>query len=153
MDTTITVNPTRAAHLIDTLLFLWEESVRATHHFLSDEDIRSLIPCVKEGLSGIELLLVATHKNSPVAFMGIDGNKIEMLFVLPRYFGKGVGKALTTHAITQYGVQYVDVNEQNPQAIGFYQRLGFNSFERTACDEQGNPFPILKMKLKNPTPL
>jgi len=42
----------------------------------------------------------------------------------------------------------VDVNEQNPQAEGFYKHIGFEVFEHNKFDEQGNPFPILKMKLK-----
>ena len=38
------------------------------------------------------------------------------------------------------------MNEQNPQAEGFYRHLGFRTFERTETDGQGNPFPILKME-------
>lgn len=81
--------------------------------------------------------------------MGVEATKIEMLFVLPEYFGKGIGKELTALAITQYGAQYVDVNEQNPQATGFYGHIGFEVFERTELDGQENPFPILKMKLRS----
>ena len=71
-----------------------------------------------------------------------------MLFVSPNCFGKGMGKQLVRTAIEHYHIRYVDVNEQNPQAEGFYRHLGFHTFERTETDEQGNPFPILKMKLK-----
>ena len=49
-------------------------------------------------------------------------------------------------ACEKLGVRYVDVNEQNHKAEGFYRHLGFQTFERTETDEQGNPFPILKMK-------
>lgn len=80
--------------------------------------------------------------------MGIEADKIEMLFVSPRYFGNGTGRKLVELAVSQYGVRYVDVNEQNPQAAGFYRHIGFEVSERTATDEQGNPFPILKMKLR-----
>lgn len=142
----ITVNPYKTDPLIDALVILWEASVRATHHFLTEEDIQDLIPLVKMGLSDIETLIVVSENNKPVAFMGIDVAKIEMLFVSPDYFSKGFGKMLTTLAIAQYDVQYVDVNEQNPQAIGFYRHIGFEVYERTELDEQGNPFPILKME-------
>lgn len=144
----ITVNPDRTNRLIDTLTSIWEASVRATHHFLTEEDIQKLTPFVKRTLSDIETLMVVCDNNKPIAFMGIDAAKIEMLFVLPTHFGKGIGKELTTFAITQYGIQYVDVNEQNPEAAGFYRHIGFDVFERTKLDEQGNPFPILKMKLR-----
>lgn len=96
---------------------------------------------------GIATLVVVWNDRTPVAFMGIEGKKIGMLFVAPDCFGRGLGRELTELAIVQYGVCYVDVNEQNPQAAGFYRRIGFEVYERTEKDEQGNPFPILKMRL------
>lgn len=42
--------------------------------------------------------------------------------------------------------QEVAVNEQNPQAVGFYEHLGFQTYKRTECDEEGNPYPLLYMK-------
>ncbi len=144
----VTINPDRTDKLIDALTKLWESSVRSTHHFLTEDDIQKLTLFVKTGLSGIETLVVASENHNPIAFMGIEAGKIEMLFVSPDYFGKGVGRQLAELAISHYEVLYVDVNEQNPQAMGFYEHIGFEVFERTEFDEQGNPFPILKMKLK-----
>lgn len=40
------------------------------------------------------------------------------------------------------------MNEQNPQAEGFYEHLGFRVFKRKDCDEQGNPYSLLYMKLE-----
>ena len=133
--------------LVDQLVALWEQSVKASHHFLINEDIEKLIPFVKNGVSSIETLVIKYDADIPIAFMGIDGSKIEMLFVLPDYFGKGIGKELVAYAIKKHNVQYVDVNEQNPTAVGFYEHLGFRVFERTELDEQVNTFTILKMKL------
>lgn len=143
----IIVNPDRTHTLIDKLAVLWEASVRATHPFLTEDDIQKLTPFVKRGLSGVETLIVADDNHRSVAFMGIEANKIEMLFVSPHCLGKGIGKELAELGIMQYGVRYVDVNEQNPQAAGFYRHMGFEVFERTESDEQGNTFPILKMRL------
>lgn len=42
--------------------------------------------------------------------------------------------------------QKVTVNEQNPQAVGFYEHLGFQTYKRTECDEEGNPYPLIYMK-------
>lgn len=44
---------------------------------------------------------------------------------------------------------YVDVNEQNEQAAGFYRHMGFVVKHRSALDEQGNPFPVLHLALAN----
>ena len=39
------------------------------------------------------------------------------------------------------------VNEQNPQAKGFYEHMGFHVYKRTGLDEQRNPYPLLYMSL------
>lgn len=39
------------------------------------------------------------------------------------------------------------MNEQNPQARGFYEHMGFRVYKRTDHDEQGNPYPLLYMEL------
>lgn len=139
----------RTDDLVNVLVGLWDKSVRASHHFLVEVDIRHLTPFVGEAIRGVETLLVMYQGNRPLAFMGVENRKIEMLFVAPGCFGNGFGKQLVRIAIEQYGVCYVDVNEQNPQAEGFYRHLGFRTFERTETDGQGNPFPILRMKLEN----
>ena len=133
--------------LVNALVGLWDKSVRASHHFLTEEDIWRLSLFVGEAVRGIETLLVMYQGKQPVAFMGVENRKIEMLFVAPDCFGNGFGKQLVRMAIEQYQVCFVDVNEQNPKAEGFYRHLGFCTFERTETDGQGNPFPILKMRL------
>ena len=45
-------------------------------------------------------------------------------------------------------VNKVDVNEQNPQALGFYQHYGFEVIDRSPLDGSGKPYPILHMALK-----
>ena len=45
------------------------------------------------------------------------------------------------------GLERVTVNEQNPQAIGFYRHMGFQTYRRTECDQQGRPYPLLYMRL------
>ena len=62
--------------------------------------------------------------------------------------GKGVGKQLLQYGIENYGIQELTVNEQNPQAVGFYRHMGFKTYKRTDYDEEGNPYPLLYMKLK-----
>ncbi|CEH33789.1 GNAT family N-acetyltransferase [Romboutsia lituseburensis] len=134
---------------IDEILDTWESSVRATHDFLSEEDIISIKPQVVEGAKYVSKLLCVRDKQGIIkAFMGIHDFKIEMLFVSNESRGNGIGKRLVDYAIEVLGVKYVDVNEQNPQAVGFYKHMGFKIIQRSEFDEQGNPFPILHMKLK-----
>lgn len=134
---------------MEEILDTWESSVRATHDFLSEEDIISIKPQVIEGAKYVSKLLCVRDENGIIkAFMGIHDFKIEMLFVSNESRGNGIGKRLVEYAIEVLNVNYVDVNEQNPQAVGFYKHMGFEIFKKSNFDEQGNPFPILHMKLK-----
>ena len=40
----------------------------------------------------------------------------------------------------------VDVNEQNPAAVGFYEAVGFAVVGRSPLDDAGRPFPLLHMR-------
>lgn len=70
-----------------------------------------------------------------------------MLFVAPAVRGSGVDRRLVEHAISQCGATLVDVNEQNEQAVGFYQKMGFAVTGRSPLDGQGKPYPLLHMAL------
>ena len=50
------------------------------------------------------------------------------------------------YGIQNYGIEELTVNEQNPQAVGFYEHMGFETYKRTDMDEEGNPYPLLYMK-------
>ncbi len=132
---------------VTSILQVWESSVRATHLFLTDENIVSLRPFVEEGVKFISNLAVIRDRESTIqAFIGVQNNKIEMLFVKDTCRGKGLGKHLVNWAISTLNANFVDVNEQNEQGLGFYKYMGFKVFDRSELDEQGNPFPILHMK-------
>jgi putative acetyltransferase len=132
-----------------TLLEIWEASVVATHDFLTAKDIQALKPRVSEAIQSIETLAVAKNEYEiAVAFMGVERDKIEMLFVTPQARGTGIGRQLISYAVNELNARYVDVNEQNPQAAGFYEKMGFEIFGRSELDAQGNPFPLLHMRLK-----
>ncbi len=139
----------RTPLLIQQLLGIWDGSVRATHLFLSDSEIEKIKGYVPEAIREIPHLIVGeSDKGIPAAFMGIDRRKLEMLFVSGEERGRGFGKALIGYGMDTYGVNELAVNEQNPQAKGFYERMGFRVFKRTDYDEQGNPYPLLYMKLE-----
>ena len=132
---------------IEEILATWESSVRATHDFLSEEDIISIKPQVVEGVKYVSNLLCVRDENDVIkAFMGVHDFKIEMLFVSNENRRNGIGKKLVEYAINVLNVNYVDVNEQNPQALGFYEHMGFAAYKRTDLDKHGNPYPLLYMK-------
>jgi putative acetyltransferase len=129
------------------ILEVWEESVRATHDFLGENDIELLRPLVLNGLLTLSHFLgVRDERGDMVAFLGMQDEQLEALFVHPAWRGRGIGRRLTTHAV-ELGATRVDVNEQNEQAVGFYRRLGFEVRGRSPRDGLGLPFPLLHMRL------
>jgi putative acetyltransferase len=131
----------------DTLTEVWEASVRATHSFLTEDNIQYFKPLVrKEFLPAVELRCVRDEDFRPIGFLGVANGKIEMLFIRPDMRGRGIGKQLLTYAVEEMNAREVDVNEQNEQAVGFYKRMGFAVVGRTDVDAMGKPFPLLQMK-------
>lgn len=127
---------------------LWEASVRATHHFIPEQYILKLKPLVWSVYLRSMPVYTVRGPERIEGFMGINGDMLEMLFVHPQAMGEGVGKKLLKYAINSCRVRYVDVNEQNEQAYGFYRHLGFKVIGRDATDASGEPYPILHLKLK-----
>jgi putative acetyltransferase len=139
---------TRTPKLIQQLLIVWEGAAKATHTFLSEQEIQEIKKYVPQALTGVAHLLIAVNgSDRPVAFMGVEDEMLEMLFVAPGERGKGLGKQLLDRGIKQYGVKRLAVNEQNPKAKGFYEHMGFQVYKRTERDEQGQPYPLLYMKI------
>lgn len=137
----------RTPELVSRLLQVWEDSARATHLFLSDAEIKDIKAYVPRALNGIDHLVTAEDETGrPVAFMGIENGTLEMLFISPEERGKGLGRRLLQYGMEHYAVRQLTVNEQNPQARGFYEHMGFHVYKRTDFDEQGNPYPLLYMR-------
>lgn len=150
---------------LERLLEIWEAAVRATHTFLEEKDILFYRPLIRdEYLEQVEITVARDTAGVIQGFMGLVGTpdqteqasdgqekqpvgSIEMLFVHPASFGKGVGRSLVDFARSKYPSLMVDVNEQNPGALAFYRRCGFSVTGRSPLDGQGRPFPLLHMRL------
>ncbi len=125
---------------------IWERSVRATHDFLSQDSIKEIGKALLSDYFPNVDLYVAVDNGSPVGFIGLSGNSIEMLFIDSGKQGCGYGTELVDFA-RQRGVTKVDVNEQNPAALNFYRAKGFSIIGRDETDEAGRPYPILHLSL------
>lgn len=133
------------------LVEIWEASVMATHHFLTEDDIHFFKKLILENnyLNHVDLFCIRNAENKILGFSGISGKKLEMLFLDPTVRGLGLGKLLLMHAIDHH-VTEVDVNEQNAGAVEFYKHFGFETISRSPLDGTGKPFPILHMTLSRP---
>ncbi|WPO44656.1 GNAT family N-acetyltransferase [Pseudomonas sp. S1Bt23] len=130
---------------------VWEASVRATHDFLPDsyiELLRNLV--LNRYLDAVMLICTRDQRQHITGFAGVAAGKIEMLFIDPAHRGQGLGKQLLRYAIEHLNADELDVNEQNPQALGFYFKQGFEVIGRSEHDGMGQPYPLLHMRLKQP---
>ena len=128
------------------LIEIWESAVLSTHDFLKEKDFlyyKERLPVYFQyvNLFGFE------QEGILIGFMGIAEGNLEMLFIDNKYRGAGIGKKLITYAIDNLQVTKVDVNEQNVQAVGFYEYMGFNIYKRSNLDGEGKEYLILHMQL------
>lgn len=139
-----TPDATDLPHLVE----VWERAVRATHDFLPETDLQLIKPLlISQYFPNLQLTCIRNKQGEITGFAGYAESKVEMLFVTPEAHGKGLGKALLLDAINRLGATAVDVNEQNPKALAFYLRQGFEVADRSPLDGAGRPFPILHLKL------
>lgn len=84
----------------------------------------------------------------------VDRNKLQTLYVLPDYQGKGVGTALWDADRSFFDPSkdtYLEVAEYNDRAIEFYKRLGFTDTGKRIRDERfrmksGSIVPEMEMR-------
>lgn len=129
------------------LVEVWERSVRATHHFLTENDIRAIRLHVQGEMETLANVFCVRDESGRIAgFIGFDHGKIEALFVDPPWHRAGIGRKLCEYAMEVGDATLVDVNEDNQQAVDFYVHLGFRVEGRSAFDSAGRPFPLLHLK-------
>jgi putative acetyltransferase len=139
------------AHDFAELTQVWEDSVRATHDFLPDGYIALLKNLLlTQYLAAVNLVSLRDSNLKIMGFAGTTVGKLEMLFVAPEARGQGLGKQLLNYAIEHFDIHELDVNEQNPQALGFYSKQGFEVVGRSKVDGLGRPYPMLRMRLRKP---
>ena len=128
------------------IMRIWENSVRATHDFLKEEDLqlyKKLIPIAY--LPQLKAFIMESNAH-PCAFFAVSDDNLEMLFVDTEYRGQGVGALALTYVLENLQVYKVDVNEQNQQAVDFYLKKGYKLVERSAVDGMGKSYPILHLR-------
>lgn len=137
--------PDEGARIIE----IWRGAVDATHDFLTPEDRLAIDEMVCGFLPHAPLWLAVDENDYPLAFMLIDDGHMEALFVDPARRGTGIGAALVQHGLTLHPKMTTDVNEQNDQAVRFYERMGFKQTGRSPIDGQGRPYPLIHLEYLN----
>ena len=124
---------------------IWRGAVDATHDFLLPGDRQAIDEMVCAFLPGAPLWLAVDGSDYPLAFMLIENGHMQALFVDPACRGQGIGAALVRHGLSLHPGMTTDVNEQNAQAVGFYEKMGFLRTGRSPLDDQGRPYPLIHL--------
>ena len=132
---------------LDRLYEIWHASVVATHDFVSQSDLSDICVKVKNDyLPNRSLLVAVDSQDQLVGFMGMNGHEIESLFIDLTCRGRGLGRAFIEEASAQSPHLEVGVNAQNSQAVAFYEAVGFTAYASSSTDDDGRPYPILRMR-------
>lgn len=135
---------------IPRIMAIWRNAVDATHYFLAPEDRVAIEAELRTFFPQVTLTLAVDASDNIVGFIYLHQGHLEALFVDADYRGKGIGRALIGVALAHYPQLTTDVNEQNAQALAFYQRLGFVRTGRSALDGQGRAYPLLHLQYLSP---
>ncbi|MDC9736576.1 MULTISPECIES: acetyltransferase [Proteus] len=133
--------PSEAPEIIQ----IWKNSVDATHDFLTADDRQEIEKEVIGFFSETPVWVATNQEDRPLGFMFLHDDHLEALFIDASARGLGIGKQLISHALALHPNLSVDVNEQNQQAVGFYQHMGFQISGRSELDNQGRAYPLLHL--------
>lgn len=142
----IEIEPYEEKHR-EQIISVWERSAKATHHFVKPDDLDYYKTLVEEIDFGAFPVYCLMNGDRVLGFIGVAEQSIETLFLDPDHIGCGLGTKLMRFALDELKASMVDVNEQNESAVRFYQKFGFETYDRTEQDPQGGNYPILKMRI------
>ncbi len=125
------------------LLDIWLRSVRATHTFLSEEDIRAFLPLVRDhALTELEVWVLFADEGTLMGFMGLSGNRLEALFLAPEFFRRGGGRRLVEHARKLEGTTVAGRQRAEPAGAGLLRVAGLRRRGAIArSTARGSPSP------------
>lgn len=129
------------------MIELWEESVSLTHQFLPVEyrqQLKASLPDYFPRLDSRCWYLAGDL----VAISGTSAGTLALLFVHPNFFHQQIGSQILKRLIAE-GISFVDVYEENPQALYFYQKHGFILESRDLLDSWGKAHPLLHLRYQN----
>lgn len=143
---TFSLRPSTPAEY-EALYAIWRGAVEATHAFLAPDDLEFYAAMLRRDyLPQGGFVVAVAADNTPLAFMKMESDSIDALFVAPAHHGQGLGRALVEHAAQGRAAVLVSVNEQNAGACAFYQRMGFHPIGRSELDPCGRPYPLLHLR-------
>ncbi|AVO37480.1 GNAT family N-acetyltransferase [Pukyongiella litopenaei] len=130
------------------LLEIWRSASEIAHPFFTAaqlDDQQRLVGDIY--LEQAETHVAVDAAGQPLGFIGLLDNFIGGLFVAPALHGRGIGRGLVRHALSDRDGLELEAYAANTGAIGFYRGLGFTEMSRRGTDDNGLPFELVRLRL------
>ncbi len=135
---------------LEPCLAIWRRGSEVGHPFIDASALDADAALVRERYMPAAAIRVAEAEGRQVGFIALLGSFIGGLFVDPAAHGRGIGRLLVLDALAKQPCLDVEVYETNVGARAFYARLGFRETGRRETDDQGRPWPLLRLRLDAP---
>ena len=118
---------------IDDVVSIWLESSIEAHNFIDETFWKSQAENMRRIYIPNSESYVYEYNSRIVGFYSLNGNNLAAIFLLPKFQGRGVGKALLKHAKSKRSQLSLTVYSENIASYKFYLSQGF-SVERQQED-------------------
>jgi putative acetyltransferase len=129
---------------LEDILNVWHTSSSMAHPFLK----KSFVEKVKKDMRKMYIpnseTWVYLDDGVVIGFIGMQGNEIGGLFVLPSHHSKGVGTKLVDFMKTLHRELEVEVFVENSIGRSFYDKYGFQVISKDTHKESGHE--VLRMQ-------
>ena len=129
---------------LEEILAIWYQASTLAHPFLEDAFVEKVKKDMREIYIPGSETWVYEEKGKVIGFIGMQGNEIGGLFVLPDHHSKGVGTQLTNFISEYHEELEVEVFTRNKIGRAFYDKYGFIKIKEFLHEE--SKLEVLRMK-------
>ena len=130
---------------LEPILDVWHQASTLAHPFLDEAFVEKATKAMREMYIPNSETWVYEEEGTVIGFIGMMGNEIGGLFVLPDHHSKGVGWQLVDFISELHDELEVEVFKENKIGRAFYDKYGFKVIKKDLHRESGKE--ILRMKI------
>ena len=129
---------------LEEILDIWYQASTLAHPFLDDAFVEKVKKDMRELYMPGSETWVYEEKGKVIGFIGMMGNEIGGLFVLPNHHSKGIGTQLVKFILEFHDELEVEVFKENIIGRAFYDKYGFIKMKEFLHEESKHD--VLRMK-------
>jgi putative acetyltransferase len=129
---------------LEVIVDVWYQASTLAHPFLATTFVEQVKKDMRELYIPNSETWVFEEDNTVIAFIGMQGNEIGGLFVLPKHHSKGIGTQLVNFILKTHPTLEVEVFKENKIGRAFYDKFGFKTFKEFLHEASGQE--VIRMK-------